>query len=216
MRSLERTSNVTPMWEGAAWRAAISAVAGFLASIFALGALLFSLPADPMTRLVEDGRPSANVLGLLAAVAGAGLPVAITVLSCLLVWDAARWLRGKIVFRRDAFSRALSDVARSIAAQGAIVVAWVRPVAVMVAHVILWVIGGGASVIAYLFPLSFGVMAVRESTLMVNALLEDPPSTAAMAIGMTGALGLMYAGIGLLAFCAWIAYQVARAGLRAL
>ena len=206
---------LTIAWEAAARKMAISAIAGFLASAFALGALVLSEMADSATPSTPDDWLSASVIaGLVSAVWGAGLPVALTVLLCLLIRDTVRLIARQLAARGDAVIGALRRFGRTVRDATITTFAWLRPVLVVVGRIVLWTFVGAMSVMAYLFPVSFGIMAVHESTRIVNAVLEDPPSTATLALGMAPALALMYAGLALLAFCLWFLYALCRDAIR--
>ncbi|OLC57535.1 MAG: hypothetical protein AUH85_03065 [Chloroflexi bacterium 13_1_40CM_4_68_4] len=156
-------------------RAAISVVAGFLASGFALGALIHTERPDEMRRLPEDFSGDL-VLALLSALRGAGIPAALTVLLCVLVYDAVRWLAGQISARRDLFMPPLRLAATAIRHWW-----WwsamprIRRTVVAVALIVGSIFAGGLAVVIYAVVVSLSFEAVRASTRFVGALLLRAP-----------------------------------------
>jgi hypothetical protein len=212
-----------------AWRAAVSAVGGLLVSAFAAAALTLG-PAASADRLAA-GRTILDALApLFSAVAGAGLIASIVVFACLVANDvlrsAGRWLVAQrrwfiLLFRAItlfvtqialAIVVALQYVARSMVVAEAI---WLLRA---IGRALAWALVS-ASVLAgcallYFGAITLGLATVGESTRIVVAMLDDPPRPLTMALGLGGAVVLMYIGIAAFALCAWVTYQATRASVR--
>jgi hypothetical protein len=212
-----------------AWRAALSAVAGLLVSAFAAAALALGTVAS-VDRLTVGETLAGSLASVVPAIMGAGSLASIVVFACLVANDVLRsvgpWLftrRGLLLgpFRAIAWLVAqialaivvaLQFIARSTVIVEAIWLARVVGKAVWFVLAVVTVVGFGGLV--YVGMILIGLVSIRESTRIVVAMLDDPPRTLMMAIGIGGALVVMYIGLAAFAICGWFTYRVTRAGLQ--
>jgi hypothetical protein len=211
-------------------RAAVSAIAGLLVAAFAAAALTFG------TGISADGLPvdrtiSRSLAPVLSAIVGAGSLASVVVFVCLVangvVRKAGSWLvaqRGLFLgpFRAFAWLLAQIGLAMVVAVQFVIrstvfveAVWLVRTVGMPVVLVLGYGAVIGLCVIVYVGIIVIGSVCIGESTRFLVSLLDDPPRRLTMALGLGAATVLMYMGIAAFAFCAWVAYRAARAGVRA-
>lgn len=212
-----------------AWRAAISAVAGLLVSAFAAAALALGTVAS-VDRLTVGQTLAGSLASVLSAVVGAGSLASVVVFACLIANEVVRRDGPWLVARRHLLLgpfRAIAWLVAQIAlavvvglqfiARSTVVVEAVW-LARTVGRAVLWVgtlvmlVGFGG--IVYVGMIVIGFVSIRESTHMVVAMLDDPPRALMMAVGIGGALVVMYIGLAAFAICGWFTYRLTRAGLQ--
>lgn len=212
-----------------ALRAVVSGAAGLLVSAFAAVALSFGTVASAGPLAV--GRTiSGSLSPVLSAVVGAGFFASIVVLGCLVAHDLLRpavpWLfaqRGLLLGPIRAITwlatrtARLTLVALQFVARSAVVVeaVWlVVTVGKAVGLVLACITAVGLTAITYIGTIGIGFISIGVSRDIVVAMLDDPPRPLTMALGIGGAIVLMYIGIAALTLCGWLAYRATRAGLR--
>ncbi|MDQ2952795.1 MAG: hypothetical protein M3R54_11095 [Chloroflexota bacterium] len=210
-----RGLELSRLWEQVTFRVTGSAITGLFASTFATAALVFSEPSGGIPWLFEGRRPDGALVALAWALAGSLIPASTTVFACWLLDDTARWIAR--TFRANWHILIGPPLRVAIAALNvAIVVApAIRRVFLAVARIVGGVLLGGFAVLLYVIAVGIGVVAVTTTTGMMRALLEDPPGMPTMALQMTGIFTLMFIGLGVLAFCLWFLYLLARSARRA-
>ena len=212
-----------------ALRAAVSAVAGLLVSVFAAVALsvVTVSSVDPL----EVGRTiSGSLAPVLSAIVGAGFSASVVVFGCLVAHDLLRSVGSWLVAERGLLLgpfRLIAWLAARIAL--AIVVAlqfvWRSPVVVetvwlvltigkAVGLVLACITAVGLSAITYIGIIALGFASIGAGTHIIVAMLEDPPRPLTMALGIGAAIALTYIGVAAFTLCGWLAYRVTRAGLR--
>lgn len=212
-----------------AWRAAVSAVGGLLVSAFAAAALTIG-PGTAADRLAVGRTITDSLAPLFSAVAGAGLIASVVVFVSLVANDVLRVAGRWLVAQRRSFIAAFRSIkwlgaqialailvtiqsaARSLVVVEAVWLARTIGRALAFALVSGSVLAGCA--LLYFGAITLGLVSVRESTRIVVAMLDDPPRTLTMALGLGGAAVLMYIGIGAFALCAWVTYRATRAVVR--
>jgi hypothetical protein len=208
-----------------AWRAAVSAVAGLLVSAFAAAALAVGTVGS-VDRLALGHTISDSLAPMLSAIAGAGLVASTVVFVCLLINDVRRragpWLfaqRGLLVVPLRAIVGLIARIAVAglaaieVVARSSVVVEaiWLtRTVGKALGLVLVYVGGAGLCVLIYVGMILTGLYGVGQSTHMVVAILDDPPRPLAMGLRLGVAIAVMYAALGTLALCAWLAYRFTR------
>lgn len=209
-----------------AWRAAVSALAGLLVSAFAAAALAVGTVGS-VDRLALGHTISDSLAPILSAIAGAGLVASTVVFASLLMNDLRRragpWLfarRGLLLLPLRVIIWLIARIALAglaaieVVARSAVVVEaiWLtRTVGRVLGLVLVYVGGAGLAVLIYVGMILTGVYGVGQSTDMVVAILDDPPRPLAMGLRLGVAIAVMYAALGTLALCAWLAYRGTRA-----
>lgn len=215
MRS-PRGMELSSLSEQVTFRVTGSAIAGLFASTFATAALVFSEPTGGMPWLFEDGRrPDGALVALAWALASAVMPASAAVLICWLVQDTARWLVRTIRANWHSLIRPPLHVALAALNVAIVIAPAIGRVFLAVARIVGAVLLGGFAVLLYVATVAVGAVAVTSSTSIMRALLEDPPAMPALALKMTGSFSLMFIGLGVLAFCLWLLYRLARTAKRA-
>lgn len=212
-----------------AWRAAVSAVAGLLVSAFAAAALALGTGASA-DRLAVGRTISGSLAPVFSAIVEAGSLASIVVFVCLVANDVVRtagpWLVAQRRLLLGPFQGIIWLVARvalavfvalCFVARSTVVVEAIWLVRAVGRPVVL-VLGYGAVVglcaVVYLGTIAIGLVSIGESTRIVVAMLDDPPRPLTMALGIGGAIVVMYIGVGAFVVCGWLAYRITRAGLR--
>ena len=220
---------VTAIITKVAWRAAISAIAGVIVSVFAAIALSLST-ADSASAfgsgLATFGSPSP----VLSAIAGAGFFSGLVVFACLVAYEVARRVRSWLFDNRGLLLMPLRAIAWLAARSGLAIIAALRSIArSTVVEEAVWlvrtagkalvwtfaffcVVGGCAFV--YLAIIGIGVAGISQSTRVVVAMLDDPPRPLTFALFTGAAVVFMYIGVAAFTLCGWLTYRVTRAGLR--
>ncbi len=210
-------------------RAAVSAAAGLLVSVFAAVALSLGTVAS-VGPLAVGRTISGSLAPVILAIVGAGFFASIVVFGCLVAHDLLRSARSWLVAQRGLLLgpfRAITWLVARIAlamvvalqfvARSPVVVesVWlVLTVGKAVVLVLACITAAGLSAITYLGIIALGFASIGQSTGIVVAMLDDPPRPLTMALGIGAAMVLMYVGIAAFTLCGWLAYRVTRAGLR--
>lgn len=204
-------------------------MAGLLVSAFAAAALAAGTVGS-VDRLALGHTISDSLAPMLSAIAGAGLVASTVVFVCLLMNDVRRragpWLfaqRGLLLFPLRAIIWSIARIAVAglaaieVVARSTVVVEaiWLtRTVGKVLGLVLVYVGGAGLGVLVYVGMILTGLYGVGQSTHMVVAILDDPPRPLAMGLRLGVAIAVMYAALGALALCAWLAYRVTRAAMQ--
>lgn len=178
-------------------------------------------------RLALGHTISDSLAPILSAIAGAGLVASTVVFASLLMNDLRRragpWLfarRGLLLLPLRVIIWLIARIALAglaaieVVARSAVVVEaiWLtRTVGRVLGLVLVYVGGAGLAVLIYVGMILTGVYGVGQSTDMVVAILDDPPRPLAMGLRLGVAIAVMYAALGTLALCAWLAYRGTRA-----
>lgn len=212
-----------------ALRAAVSAVAGLLVSVFAAVALSV-VTVSSVDPLAIGRTISGSLAPVLLAIVGAGFLASVVVFGCLVAHDLLRGVGPWLIAKRGPLLGPFRVIAWLIARNAlAIVVAlqfvWRSPVVVEIVWLVLTIgkavglvlaciTAVGLSAITYIGIIALGFASIGASTHIIVAMLEDPPRPLTMALGIGAAIVLTYIGVAAFALCGWLAYRATRAGLR--
>ena len=210
-------------------RAAVSAVAGLLVSVFAAVALSV-VTVSSIDPLAIGRTISGSLAPVLLAIVGAGFLASVVVFGCLVAHDLLRGVGPWLIAKRGLLLGPFRVIAWLIARIAlAIVVAlqfvWRSPVVVEIVWLVLTIgkavglvlaciTAVGLSAITYIGIIALGFASIGASTHIIVAVLEDPPRPLTMTLGIGAAIALTYIGVAAFALCGWLAYRVTRAGLR--